>query len=425
VLLRVHNKYILIKILAWLVIVTFSSSEAARAISIVAPPTVSRVIKRDIQEIINNPSRLDIPTEFVTLKEFHRGTNGKLIIHIQDAHTNYSGQLNMAKALDRLMNQYDISLVLSEGSAKDSTLTELRKVLPLKQWKILAKKYLLQGIIQGEEYLNLTTEHPMKIMGIEYKDLYDKQVLSYAGLKDKRKEILKYLHQIKISIERVKNKLYPKELLNYEQTKNTSFHTKRSNLPYNFEALLNLAKQSNINLSNYPEVSKLQDIRDKEGSIQFSKAQEEEQALFDALNSKGEGELLNRFRQIQKNSHLSQLVLISRLFDLAKRHSIPLDDYQELQRYKTYLKTFSSLKLETLLNDFDLLEKSLYSQFLITEDNQKLRAVGQYVHYLNKAYQIQMSSKEFATLKASHKDFVTISWQAFINQKTRRPELLR
>ncbi len=42
---------------------------------------------------------LDIPADFVTLKEYRQGTNGKLIIHLQDAHANLSGQQNIAKTL--------------------------------------------------------------------------------------------------------------------------------------------------------------------------------------------------------------------------------------------------------------------------------------------------------------------------------------
>jgi len=72
-----------------------------------------------LTEIIRYPSKLEIPFEHVTLKEVYHGTNDRLIIHIQDAHANYSGQKSLAGALDHLMEKYGISLVLSEGSAMD------------------------------------------------------------------------------------------------------------------------------------------------------------------------------------------------------------------------------------------------------------------------------------------------------------------
>ncbi|MBP9733312.1 MAG: hypothetical protein KBD07_02930, partial [Candidatus Omnitrophica bacterium] len=120
-----------------------------------------------ISQFINDPARINMPLEHVTVQEIHPGTNGKLIIHIQDAHANLSGQQSLAKALDKLLSQYDLRLVLVEGSARDSSLDEIRKLAPLKEWSIIARRFLYEGIISGEEYLNLTTEHPMKIIGVE------------------------------------------------------------------------------------------------------------------------------------------------------------------------------------------------------------------------------------------------------------------
>ena len=37
-----------------------------------------------LEQIIHNPSLLPIPKKHFNVKEYHRGNNGKLIIHIQD-----------------------------------------------------------------------------------------------------------------------------------------------------------------------------------------------------------------------------------------------------------------------------------------------------------------------------------------------------
>ncbi len=75
-----------------------------------------------------------------------------MIIHLQDAHCNYSGQENLAHTLDFLMNKYKVSLVLVEGSSMDATLTALREALP---------KAMIVSIaaVSPEEYDEVHTRH--------------------------------------------------------------------------------------------------------------------------------------------------------------------------------------------------------------------------------------------------------------------------
>src|SRR3989338_6913080 len=138
-----------------------------------AAPTDGLVLVKPsaLETLAGDPARFEAPSEFATLKEV-RKNSGPFIIHIQDAHSNYSGQQNIASALDDLMTRYKISLVLVEGGSKDDTLTPIKRVAPPDVWKKVARKFLLAGRIAGEEYLNLISDHPMKIMGIEDKPLY-------------------------------------------------------------------------------------------------------------------------------------------------------------------------------------------------------------------------------------------------------------
>ena len=67
------------------------------------------------QILLQDPRAFETPVQYVSLSEVRAGTNGTFIIHIQDAHSNFSGQENLANALQELMRKYDVRLVLSEG----------------------------------------------------------------------------------------------------------------------------------------------------------------------------------------------------------------------------------------------------------------------------------------------------------------------
>ena len=118
---------------------------------------ISKLSINPLEALAQNPTRFEAPLDFSALKEIHQGSNGKLIIHIQDAHSNYSGQKNRAATLDKIMTQYGVSLVLVEGGAHDGTLTPIRNIVPKDICERTAKSLLLEGQIAGEEYLNLTT----------------------------------------------------------------------------------------------------------------------------------------------------------------------------------------------------------------------------------------------------------------------------
>lgn len=148
-----------------------------------------------IENIIQDPGKIHTPVEYASVKEIHKGTSGKLFILIEDAHANYSGQKSLAGILDDYMSRYKMSLVLSEGASRDCTLDEVKPIADKKTWKIAAKRFLMDGVIKGEEYLNLTTDHKMQIRGIEYPDLYDKSLVAYSRIVKRRHAILDYIGQ--------------------------------------------------------------------------------------------------------------------------------------------------------------------------------------------------------------------------------------
>jgi hypothetical protein len=413
------------KVFASLVILTFGMSEMLYAIPVPQSPSVVAasgvVMDFSRQSILSDPSKLQVPFNNVTLKEIHKGSNGKLIIHIQDAHSNLSGQENLANALDYFMQHYKTHLVLVEGGGQDATLDTLRATASLEIWKRIARQLLYDGLIAGEEYLNLTTEHPMKIIGIENDELYDENLRAYADMVDKRMKILLYLHKSQISLDRVKNKLYPRELLKFEQTKEQSEKNQQS-FKTKMDALFQLADKAILVVGalNYPETQKLRNIQESEDQVDFERANKEQADLFRQLSKKGASKKLKDILEAQKrtkNAQVSQYILLESIFRLAKENEVSIKPYRELQSYAEYLERFTELKLDVLLEELQVLEDEIYRKLLPTMDAKKIRAIDRYLRLLYNAYNIQMSSNEFATFIANEPDFPTKGWQAFVNRQ--------
>ncbi|MBI4432576.1 MAG: glycogen/starch synthase [Candidatus Omnitrophica bacterium] len=298
------------------------------------------------------------PLEFCSLKERYIRAGAPLIIHIQDAHSNLSGQENLSKTIDSLMTRYKIHTVLVEGGTKDDTLTPIKNIASDKVWRRVARKFLIEGRISGEEYLNLTSSHPMKMLGIEDERLYMRSLRAYAELVKKREASLAYLARIRRAVETLKRRVYPKELLDYEEwssPQSFSGDPVDSRLRGNdrLTLLIQLAQKYSIptSLNHLPK--------------SFNNPDELSKVNFDAV----------------------------------------LDEMERLEEevYSQILKGVRPLWI-----------KSGYPQ---GSDPFKLRAIDRYLRLLENAYRIQMSSEEYRLFDFNEKDFSTLSMLAFLNRE--------
>jgi hypothetical protein len=174
-------------------------------------------------------------------------------------------------------------------------------------------------------------------MGLENIDLYLKSVQNYALLADKRKDILEYLKAIQINLEKLKTKLYPADILEYEKIEKQNFES-------NSDKPLELAQQKKISLEEYPNLLKLVELKLKERLINFDLANLEQASIFEELAKSGAGnelkEELAKAAQL-KDSKSSLLAYFQKTFDSAKSKGIVLEKFPNLLKYKDYLEDFA------------------------------------------------------------------------------------
>jgi len=385
-------------------------------ISYSAPlPEVVGTPPKPIQVLSQDPKTFEAPLDFCTLKEIHHGPNGQFIIHIQDAHSNFSGQESLASAIDEMMSKYGISLILTEGASKEATLDPIKKMAPSKEiCKRVARSFLLQGKIAGEEYLNLVSDHPMKIMGIEDRALYLESIENYGALSDKREDILRYLVLIGRALNKLKAKLYPPELLIYEK------QDQKEGFESNFKELIAIAQNSRVDLTDLPNVQKLLALQAKEKQMDFNAANIEQAALVEEISQKGAREdFLSQLQKVNraKNQKVSQFSFFQNTFRIASEKGVSLQKYPNLVRYGDYLKEFSDLDLEGVLDELTKAEERVYASLLSDKNARLVRSIDRYVKLLNTAYNIRMSTKDFKFFEANEPDFATAAYLAFINRR--------
>ncbi|MBF0254441.1 MAG: hypothetical protein HQL11_04885 [Candidatus Omnitrophica bacterium] len=373
-----------------------------------------------LADFARDPASVTLPLENVMLKSVHEGNNGRFFVHIQDAHANLSGQTNLAATLDYLMTAYGLKLVLVEGSSRDVTLDEVKSVVPAGERPSMARKLLFEGIISGEEYLNLTSDHDMSIRGIEYQELYARSLEAYAALVERRAEILRYLHGARQAAGRLKERIYPKPLLAYESTNKDGEAEAGAAMKARVEALLELAQSAGVALDEFGEVEKFRTLNTREEELDFEAVNQEQHELLGVLKKRGYADRAKNYiaqQQETRHSQIAQYTLRAGLMKTAGEAGLDPGAYAGLAAYQAYLGEFARIELDALYHEIELLEDRVFQQTLPDDDAKKIWAIDRFLGLLEKAYRLKMSSKDFALYELNKPDFGTESWLAFLNQQ--------
>ena len=221
----------------------------------------------------------------------------------------------------------------------------------------------------------------------------------------------------------------------------------------NFKSLLELAAGNNVDLSSFPYVSKLVELQLKEKLIDFNLANLEQAALAEEISNRGGGEELKDYLSKASSaikasadpSSGGQFAYLQHILNIAKAKNILLTKYPNFVKYGEYLKDFSEIDLDQLLEEFTKAEDKVYLALLSKVDSSQktvdrksdekpplapvyslrstekdallIRSIDRYIHLLQTAYRIQMTTKDFNLFKANEPDFMTPATLAFINRK--------
>ncbi len=236
-----------------------------------------------------------IPESVATIEDAYKAPDSKkTLILIQDAHTNTSGQFNVARALDLVLQKDPIKYVFLEAGSGNESLSFLRKYTDLENRKRVAESFLRDGKLQGSEYADLTTDHNFVLWGVEDLKLYDKSVKTYGSVAKQRNTFENYLTRIDSTIQVLKPKVYNPFLLSFDD-KYQKFQKEEISLTEYFGLLIKEAKR--LGLNSYPHLKALNKLKELESKIDFKKAGEEQQAAVSSLPDNDKKELLEAAKE--------------------------------------------------------------------------------------------------------------------------------
>ncbi|MBI2095248.1 MAG: hypothetical protein HYT89_03675 [Candidatus Omnitrophica bacterium] len=340
---------------------------------------------------------------------------------LQDAHANASGQFNLAKTLDHLFRQRKgIRYVFIEAGAGDSSLSFLRAFGSREIRRRTAEPFVRNGLMHGEEYLDLTSDRSFVIWGVEDPGLYRKSLEDYRYVAKERERLERYLGKIRSTIATLKPRLYHPELLSFDRK---VAQYKKGDLPLaEYARTLRLqAMLAGVDLGRFPQLKTLEELWRKEALVNFEAAGREQAAALGQLTPDDREDLLKLSETLDQSpfrlSSKDRREAMAFYTLLEEKAGDDFKKYPEFSRYLDYLKLAKKIDAGEVLEQVDLLEREIFGAMATTGDERTLARASTLVSLFEKLFKLTLTPREYGEYRDLSRDFGIARLAGFLNKK--------
>lgn len=375
-------------------------------------------------------SDIAIPPELGYVIETHQpsGSGASVpatIVHIQEAHTNYEAQAHIIKILEGLIEAHGLKLILVEGGEGDVGLEYLRAYGPSENRKEVAEKYLKTGVLSAEEYLDIVSDHPLILWGVEQKALYEQNVEAFVAAEPLQRSLQPILASVREAAESLTPHLLDPRLSDLE-AKAKSFEEQTLGLAEYAEALERAANEQGILLDEAPHLARFLEARRLERTIQLPRIKEEQQALIGRLARLAPERKLEELvakGQGMKAGTVKAAEFYAALQELASASRVDLETYPNLSDYIRYVTHSAEIKPTVLSDELDAFAAKLRTALLSTPESRQLTAIVEEVDLIEKLLDFRLSPEEYQRLRTLDLGNLWMTWTNFLTPQLDRAGL--
>jgi len=349
----------------------------------------------------------------------------QIIVHIQEAHTNYEAQRHLVDILEQLIRTHGVKLILVEGGQGDVSLASLRTFGQPEDRQEVAKKYPKAGVLSGEEYLDIVSEYPLTLWGVETNDLYQQNLDAFLQTDTFRES----LRPVLASIREVTALLGPSLLsptLNKLDEGASAFARDALDLASYAEFLERQASASGVSLDAYPHFRRFQAVRDLETQLAFDHIQQEQGQLLDQLSRQADAHQIEELKTkiaALKDGQLTQQAFYRVLAQMTTASTIDVSHYPNLSRYIRYVEDSAQINPSALAGELEQLRAALREQLASTPESRAFVAMLEELELIEHLVDLRLAPPEYERLKGLNITGVSERWERFLNEELRRQGL--
>jgi hypothetical protein len=371
--------------------------------------------KRVLQAHLKDLSQIHIPSELGRITEVYQASkddNSRLIVHIQDMHTNPEAQYNEADILEILVKDYNLDLVCSEGADGAVDTSSVSSFPDHEVREKTARLFVNSGELTAEEYLSITKYPDLAIWGIEDRDIYFKNIIEFNKIVKFSPFSQGFISQAKAALDELKEKLYSSEIKTVDQ-RETDYENEKIETDEYLGFLSGYIQRFNIPTSRYKNISILNEATEQEKTIDQVKIMKESQDLLLNLqtelikkSSKRDLDSLMVKAGLFKDQKISPFSFYSYLKDLSLRHfPDEIQKYPNLNDFVVYLTKVNSLDTTKLFNEMTDLTYEVKQRLSRTEEEKTLVKALRNIKFLEGFFNLKISNEEldyYLANKSSH-----------------------
>jgi len=378
----------------------------------------------------NSPFKdFQIPSKFGTIKEVFEAPNTQqsqpAIIQIQDAHCNYEAQKNLAQILDYLVKENKLRLIMVEGGSGDVSLSFLRNFADKNAREEIADKYLRNGKISGEEYLDIVSDYNLELYGIEDPALYDANLDSFLNIEGYKEQGLKDTYSLKAVVEALKPHMFNWQLLQLDANKG-QFEKKILSLAEYCAYLMEVAGQKGVPVDPYKQIAGFQESLSLEKTIDFKQAESQRSAFIKDLAQKlQDGAVKELIAKTQdfKDKKISAQEFYDYLRAASQDKLDLKTTYPHFDAYIRYVSMGKSIDAEALIKEISDFEARIRQVLFVNNDERRLSDISGTLDTLERFLKLDLIPSEYEKMQAEPSKYVTAAWINFLTDSCRRYQL--
>lgn len=335
----------------------------------VAPTAIaeSPQVVRDV-----NVSDFFVPADLGDVSETHTATSApsapeRVVVLIQDAHANYEAQQHLAAILDRLATRHGLRLVLVEGGAGDVGLAHLRHRGSRESRKRVADDYLKSGILSGEEYLDVVSDHPLILWGVDDVARHDQHYQIYLDVEAAREPVRAELAPLRQAVEQLQAKLTNEPLKTF-LAKRAAFDRQTLALPAYLAYIKEESARVGLSLAAFPNLAAFLTIAELEPSIKSEQVNLEQAQAVAALRAKASVPDLTRLAETSKQvkaGDASASAFAQALDALLQQYQIDRAGWPQLSAYLRVVRLKADLRLRELMAEIAAAQEQLADRLAV------------------------------------------------------------
>ncbi|MFH0839165.1 MAG: hypothetical protein V1893_03160 [Candidatus Omnitrophota bacterium] len=355
-------------------------------------------------------SDIKIPEGFGKVIETNQGNSDNIIVHLQDLHCNYDGQMSIVRILRHLMKNYGLKLVNCEGASGEID-PSLFVFKDKKMQRKVSKFFLKQGQLTGAEYLliNNEGEYPLELWGVEDEEPYLRHIEIFKKTYEKSKELKRLCDNILGALSKLKKVLYPDELIELDE-KYAAYDNKDIEVNEYIDYLKQMAEDKDVDISKFENFYFLTKLVSLEGNIEFVRVDKERAQLIDDLSKVLPKESFTAFFQKSlsyKAGELTGLEYFTSMKEVAEENNVDLTIYPNLKNYIDYVYYSEKINKILLFSELDGVADAIRDKMLTTSEQKRVAQLSKHVQLLKKFFDTSMTNEEMDYFTANKGDFVS------------------